>query len=135
MIQGHEKFRIPDENKINDLLAEVNWNIRDRKTNECKVIRFTFKDGTEAYVKKEHLHAILFTIGNEEEQKKLIPQKITRVKWYETVLSVKATKDIHKGENITFPIKLTIPATEEDVIGEIKREERAKLLTGRSNTL
>ena len=79
--------------------------------------------------------AILFAIGNEAEQRKMIPQKLTRVKWYETVVSVKATKDIRKGENITFPIKITLPSVEEEVIREVKRESNLGLLTAKSRPL
>ena len=132
MIKDHEKFRIVDENKINNFLIEVNWNPKDEKTNHCRMLRIIFPDGKECVIKKEHLAAILFAIGNEEEQKKLIPQKLSRVRWYETVLSVKATKDIRKGENITFPIKLTMPSEEEEIIGSLRSESARKALEGKS---
>ena len=118
MIDRHEKFRMPDESgKENHFFMEVNWKADDEKSNECKVIKVTFPDKSEAYLKREYLHAVIFAISKEEEQRNLVPQKLTNVKWYETVLSVKATKDIRKGENITFPIKLSLPPTEKETIG------------------
>ena len=115
MIKGYEKLRIPDQNKTNDFFIEVNWT-EERKIQGCKILRVTFPNGQEAYVKKDHFYAILFAIGNETEQRKMIPQTVQKVKWYETILSVKAKKDIRKGENITFPIKISIPAPSEEVI-------------------
>lgn len=122
MIKSHEKMRIPDENKERDLVLEVNWNPKDKKSNDCKLIRVTYPDGSISVIRKEHLNAVLFAIGNEEEQRKMIPQVTTRSRWYETVVSVKAKSDIRKGESITFPIKLTLPSIEEEAIAEAKRD-------------
>lgn len=131
MIKDHQKLRVPDENKEKDFFIDVNWNPKDSKTNECKLLRVTFPNGDVALVKREHFNAILFAIGTAEDQRKLIPQKQMRVKWYETVVSVKATKDISRGESITFPIKLSLPAVEEEVLGELKREYVEKQLRKR----
>lgn len=116
MITDYEKIRVPDESKLRDFFLEVNWNPKDPKTNECKILRFTFPNGETAHVKKEHILAILFALGSKDEQRDLIPQTLTRSKWYETVVSVKATKDIRKGEQVTFPIKISLPETEEQVL-------------------
>lgn len=121
MIKNYEKLRIPDESKINDVLAEVNWNPHDKSIEDCKKIRFTV-GGKTAIVKKEHLTGFLFAIGNEEEQRKMIPVVQRRSRWYETVISVKAKKDIHKGEDITFPLKLTLPTIEEEALADIKKD-------------
>lgn len=122
MITGHEKFKVPDENKTNEMVWEVNWNPYDERTNNCKMLRITFPGGLSALVKKEHLHAILFAIGTEAEQRKLIPQVKRTSRWYETVVSVKAKKDIKVGENITFPLKLSLPTQSEEVIAEVKKD-------------
>ena len=129
MIKGHEKFRVLSEGEGKDFFIEVNWNPKDEKITGCKILKVIFPNRDITYMKKEHFMAILFAIGNEEEQRKMIPQKLTRVKWYETVVSVKATKDIRRGENLTFPIKITLPAVEEEVVGDIKREAKHHLLT------
>lgn len=122
MIDTHEAFKMKDISGKNDLLIEVNWNPKDEKSNGCKVLKLTYPDKTTAYIKKEYLNSVLFAIGNEEEQRKMIPQIMRRVRWYETVLSVKATKDIRKGEQITFPIKLSLPSEEKEIIDSLKKK-------------
>lgn len=121
MIKHHEKFLMPDENKLKSFFIEVNWMSKDPKTNECKVLKVTFPNGDEVMLRKEYLAAVLFAIGTEEEQRNLIPQEITHNRWYETTVSVKAKKDIHKGEEITFPIKLSLPALKEEKVGSLHR--------------
>jgi|SRR5581483_3407329 len=120
MIKSYQKLRAPDENKTNDVMLEVNWSAKDDKSNECKLIRVTLGDKS-AVIKKEHLLSMIFAMGTEEEQRKLIPQSITTSRWYESIISVTAKNDIKKGESITFPIKLSLPSVEEEVIGEIKK--------------
>lgn len=120
MIDTYEKFRLPDENKAHEMFAEVNWNTADEKTNKCQFVKLTLGD-KEVLVRKEHFIAFLFAIGTGEEQMGMIPQTITKTRWYETVVSVKATKDIRKGEEVTFPLKLTLPDTNEAVIGDVRK--------------
>lgn len=122
MLESHEIFDIPDENKNHNLQIEVNWNPTDPKTNECKVIKVIHPDGKESYIKKDYFFSVLFAIGTSEEQRKAVPQTVTKSKWYETVLSVKATKDIAKGESIVFPIKISLPDERREAIAELKRE-------------
>lgn len=125
MITEHEKFQIFDEMKGrgNNFFMEVNWlGDNDEETNNCKLIKFVFPDGKESLIKKEHLNAILFAIGTKAEQMKMIPQVIRKVKHYETVIGIKAIKDIKKGENIVVPISLSLPSTEEEAIAEVKRD-------------
>ena len=120
MLKEFYHLRLPDMNHKKDIEMEVNWNPADNTLNDCQVVKFIFPDKTEAYIKREDLNFFLFTIGKPEDQQKMIPQKLTKVKWYETVVGVKATKDIRKGENITFPIKISLPAEEVDAIKSIK---------------
>ena len=117
-----------DNGGKNDFFLEVNWNPDDETTNECKVLKITFPDKSVAYIKKEHLNAVLFAIGTEVEQRQMIPQKLVKTRWYETVLSVKATKDIRRGENITFPVKLSLPDQTDEIIGNIKKKDSGILL-------
>ncbi len=127
MIKRYEKFRIEDENKRREFYAEVNWNDKDEKSNNCKLLKFTFPNGDTAVVKKEYLNAILFAIGTEEEQRKLIPQKIQRVKEIEGWFKVKANKDVHKGEELVFPYKLSVPTAEDEVIGDLTKFYKNKI--------
>ena len=121
MIKTYEKFRIIDSAGKSAVVIEVNWNPYNPETNECKILKFNYPDGTTSYVKRELLNQFLFAIGTPEMQRKIIPQKLTKVRWYETILGVKATKDIRKGEMINFPIKISLPPIEEEVIGELTK--------------
>ncbi len=120
MITDYQKFQLPDLNNQNNVVCEVNYT-DDPKVAGCQIIKFTMPDGQISYVKREHLNQILFAIGSEKDQRKLIPQKIRTVHWFETVLGVKATADIRKGDEIRFPIKASIPCTYvKELIGEPK---------------
>ena len=121
MIKNYEKLRIPDESKLNDMLIEVNWSPYDKSSMDCRLIRVTL-GGQTAVIRKDHFMGFLFTIGTQEEQRKMIPTTERRSRWYETVISVKAKKDIRKGEDITFPLKLTLPTMEQEAISELKRD-------------
>lgn len=124
MLETHEKFRLSDIPKKNDLFAEVNWS-KNKNIDGCKVVKFTLGE-KEAVIDVRELNSMMFAIGNPEAQQKMIPQIIRKSRWYETVISVKAKKDIHKGEEITFPLKITLPTEEEAVISEVKREKKDK---------
>ena len=121
MIENYEKFRISDLNKEKDFFIEVNYK-DDPETNQCKILKITFPNKDVAYIKRDELMAFLFAIGRPEDQRKMIPQRIRRTRWYETVIGVKATKDIRKGEMMNFPIKISLPDVSEEVIGEIKKD-------------
>lgn len=123
MLKQYEKLRLVDENKNNELLLEVNWK-DDPKISECKIIKLTFPSGEECYVKRESLMSVLFLMGTPEQQRKMIPQTLSKVRWYETVVSVRAKNDIAKGQLITFPIKLSLPTIQEEIIRETTAELR-----------
>ena len=123
MLTTHEKLRLSDKNGKNDVFVSVNWKLDDPATNECKVIKFELPGGEEAYIAREHLLAFLFAISKEEDQREMIPQKLTKVRWYETVVKVKAKNDVRKGEELVFPIKLSLPAEEREVIGAVPQRK------------
>lgn len=120
MLKTHEAFRLVDESKQNELKLEVNWNPKEEKSNECKLIRFTFPNGETSTIKREHLFSILFACGTDDQQRKSIPQRITKSRSYQTVLGIKATKNIKAGEMINVPVNIPLPDIVEDIIGDIK---------------
>ena len=123
MLKGYEKLKLVDVyEKDTGVTFEVNWNPEDEKTNECKIIRVALRNNKEVFVKKDMFMSFLWVIGNNDEHMKMIPQTIRRSKWYETVVSVKAKKDIRKGDNITFPLKITLPTEEQEVIGTLNKK-------------
>ncbi len=109
--------------KKEKFIIEANWKVDDPKTNEGKVLKFTFGDKV-AYISRNDLNQILFSIGDPQSQRKLIPQTIIKKKWYETVLGITAQKNIKKGEKIVVKVKIDLPSTEEEIIGEIKNLSR-----------
>lgn len=98
MIEGYEKLRIPNTEK-KEVTLEVNWSDSE-DVQDCKLLRITFPGQPPVHVKKEHFHALMFTIGNPEEQKNLIPQSIIKKRRFEGLVQITATKDIKKGEKI-----------------------------------
>src|SRR3990167_3324194 len=119
MLTEHHIVNLIDQSGKHNFTAEVNWDDND-KINNSKIVRLACSDGKAAYIKREHLLEFLFAIGTPEDQIKMVPQTLKKVRWYETVLSIKATKNIAKGEEIVFPVKLTLPPIEEEVINEVK---------------
>jgi len=126
MIKHYEKFRLIDENGQNELLIEVNWNPKDEKTNDCKLLKLTYPDGKQAFVKKEYLNSLLFVIGTAKDQQKMIPQKITTVRKYTTVLGITAQKDIKKGEEIKCAVEINLPGVVDEIISQAKGEKKNK---------
>lgn len=112
---------MPDQNHKHEFLFEVNWNPKDKTTNQCQVVKITSPDGMESYVKREHLHSILFAIGREQDQVNLIPQKQETIRNIETVLGIKASKDIYKGEMINVRVKIPVPVGSQEIIGKVKQ--------------
>lgn len=137
MIEGHQRFRIPDHSGNNHIIAEINWDESDPEVAKCRLIKFKLPDGTRSIVKRDDLNQILFAIGDKESQMSLIPQELQAVHWRKTILGVKATKDIKKGEMVNFPIEISFPCTNvaKKIIGaknfskEVKREQAKEKFT------
>lgn len=117
MLRTYEKFRLTDLGGQSEFFVEVNYS-RDKKVKDCQVLKFTFPDGKQAVISKRHILGMLFTMGTEDEQQKLTPQTLTKQRWYETILAIKAKRDIYKGENINVPVKLSLPDYREEVFGK-----------------
>ena len=114
MLSEPEKFNI----KVisgNPMSIEVNWRPEDEETNNCKVLRIKVGD-KESYLATGDLRTILFAISDKEEQKKMMPlQMITQRKW-NTVLGIKAHKNIKKGEMVNFSVDIPLPPIEEEIM-------------------
>ena len=116
---GDQKQRLvlPDSSvKGNDIYADINWNEASKK----KYIRFTLGDKT-AIVKKDHVMAILFMLGNAQEQERIITPfiKQTRVTKFNKMIGITTTRDIGKGENINIILEFTLnPDTNVITIGK-----------------
>jgi len=138
VIEDYTKFQLPDINNENNLIAEVNWEDKEA-TNKSKVIKITFPDGKHMFLKREDLNQILFAIGDPESQRRLIPQTLTTVHWYESVVGVTVKEDIPKGGKVRFPVKFSVACNNvKQVIGDKlwsadqKRLERSGLVVPKS---
>jgi hypothetical protein len=134
VISYYEKFRLIDEGKSKDFFAEVNWNKKDKSSKDCKLIKFTFPNGEEAVVKRELLNSLLFSISRADEQREMIPVKIQPVHWKTVQVSIKATKDICKGEDIIMnPFKISVPCDQvKDIMGIDNWKKEVDKLNGKS---
>lgn len=122
MLDEQEKFTFEDQSGKNNVTAEINWN---EEVTPCKSVRFKLGDKV-AYIDRKELNTFLFAIGTPSEQRKMVPQKTRRNRHYETVLSIKATKNILKGEHIRVPVSLSLPSVEEEVIADVGKRLKRK---------
>ena len=121
MIQGHEILNLPDKSGKHKFTAEVNWEPENERTNNCKVIRLKCGHGEESYISRNDFLSFLWLIGKSEDHMKMVPQKLTTVRRYETVVGAIAQKNIQKGEMINMKVSIPLPAVEEEVIGDVKK--------------
>ena len=127
MIDDYQEFHIPDQSaQRNHLVFEVNWKPKDKETNECKVLRIKYPDGRKAFIKKEHLYSMLFALGSRKEQMKMVPQKIKEVRHYDTTLYLQLKQDAKKGDIIKTPVHISLPSVEDEIIGEVLKDEVVK---------
>ena len=130
MLTEHEKWKLGD-----GFFCEVNWNPENELTNNCQVFKFTLPNDEVFYVERKHLLEILFACGKSEDQQKMIPQTLETIHHYKTILGIKATKDIGKGEMMNFPVELSVPcsALRQDFISALPKEYRNGKFGGLSN--
>ena len=137
MITEHQKFQLPDLDGKNNIVGEVNWEDKDA-TKNGQVIKFTLPDGKKTFIKRDHLNEILFAIGTKEDQVQLVPEKLQTVHWIDTVIGMKADKDIRKGEMINSRVKLSAPCTNvAPIVGEksFKKDVKKAIAKDKMSTL
>lgn len=125
MLKEHQRFILSDKAKENDFFVDVNWNPKDEQTNDCKVFKFTFSGNKESFIDKKLIYEMLFACGEPKDQQKMIPQRITTVRNYETVLGIKASGDIRKGEMINVKVSIPLPAIVEDIIADARGQKKS----------
>ncbi len=100
----------------NDIICDINWNKHVRG----QFIKITMGDRV-AVVKKDHLFGIMFMLGDEGQQQKLIDKytkKYPVTKFFK-MIGVTTTKDIRKGEMVNIPIEFTFePESGRIIIGK-----------------
>ena len=104
MIREHRRFSIQDTSgRGNDIEMEVNWN---KQVAGNKFIKFQLA-GKEAIISYNHLWTLLFMTANEKQQEDMLPTKTERVRIYNTLVDIKAKKDIKKGDTIRIPMSIS----------------------------
>ena len=104
MISDSRKLNIQDySGEGNDLEVLVNWN---EVVKPAKYVKFSI-GGKECVVKKEHFLHLAFILADEREQVKLVIADVTEVFNRDTVITIKATRLIQKGEDINIPVTIS----------------------------
>ena len=118
MIDTRQKLVFKDySGRNNDAVVEVNWNSFVKKG---KFIKITVGD-KQVVLKKDHLFGMLFMLGDDKEQDRLISGRTTlqRVRKLQRVIGVKATQDIKAGDSLNVCLDFTYnPETDSLIIGK-----------------
>ncbi len=100
-----------------NVIFQINWN---KLVKNKGYIKIQIGD-KQAVVDREHLWSILFMLGSEKEQDKLVSPfiKQTSVKKFFKMIGITTNRTIGKGEMINIPIEFTFnPETNNIIIGK-----------------
>ncbi|MBT9169542.1 MAG: hypothetical protein DDT19_02903 [Syntrophomonadaceae bacterium] len=84
---------------------EANWNAA---VTPGKAFKITVGK-EEAILERDDLYALMMLFGDEEQQSDLIPVKQQEVRSIRRLITVRAQKDIKKGETIRFAYEYFVP--------------------------
>ena len=125
MIEESQKFGLKDRNgKVVATLFAVP-DVKEGLFNEKE---YTLEDveiqiGEEkARITLGDLRTILFALSNPKEQKEMMPIAMVTQRRYQTMLGVKAQKDIKKGEVVNFKVDIPLPPIEKEIMMEATRQ-------------
>jgi len=106
--------------------VEINFN---EKVGDCKILRFRVGD-KEFDIYRDELLSLMLVIGSADDQKRLMPAKVTNVRRMERLLRFQfpASKDYRKGETVEVvaPWIDEIPDAEEVFSGNVKNQRKIK---------
>lgn len=122
MISEFREFTFGDKVKM-----RVNWNGTE-DVKDCKKIQFVIGEkGKEQsfYIDRDELVNFMLLMGTEKQVNDLIPEKLTKVTRYETILEFKwnASRSIKKGEEVLIraPHIVNLPVSQEVFRGSLNR--------------
>jgi len=125
MLDEHRVLRLKTEGG-EEVEVEINWSDH-KKVKNSEMLRFRI-DGKEYDIKRKELMALMLLVGSADDQKKMMPTRVTNVKKLERMLvfEYKATRDYKKGEvvHIKAPWIDEIPDYEEVLAGNVKKPKR-----------
>ena len=126
MLSDHQVMKLRTA-QGQELQVEVNYS-KNKKVENCQMVKFHF-DGKEFEVKQSDLVAMMMVIGSVENQKKMLPMKMTRIRKMERLLTFEfnAKKAYEKGEviRIQAPWIDTVPETEEVFAGVVSGKKKS----------
>lgn len=111
MFNEPQKLLLPDvSGHTKGVVLQVNWN---KAVAGAKYIKLKFNDEV-VVVRREHLEALLFIIGDKESQAKFVKSRTTTYnrKKIPIKLFVKMTKDMRKNEMIVLNYYKDVPSDE-----------------------
>ena len=100
MISDYQKMQAAP-----NMTIEANWSESVRPGKAFKVTI----DGKEAIMERDDLYALMMLFGDEEQQSDLIPVKQQEVRSIRRLITVRAQKDIKRGETIKFAYEYFVP--------------------------
>lgn len=115
-----EPYKVAIDNMVgfgDDVVFQINWNGYARKRGLIKIIM----GDKEAVIQRDHLFSILFMLGSEEEQDRIISpfMKQTIVEKFTKMIGITAQKDVKKGEFLNVLLEFTYnPETKKIIIGK-----------------
>lgn len=74
------------------------------------------------------LRTILFAVSDRKSQGEMLPIQMVTQRKYQTVLGIKADRDIKKGEMINFKVDIPLPPIEREIAQEAARQLRQGLI-------
>ena len=106
--------------------VEVNWSDNEKVKN-CGLVRFKIAD-KDVEIDRKDLMALMILIGDSDDQKKMLPMKMSTVRKMERLLTFEwlASRNYQKGEKITVkaPWIDTHTDAEEMISGALKLKSK-----------
>ena len=90
-------------------------------------LRFRIGD-EEAIFSLGDIRTILFALSDNKAQRDMLPIQMVTQRKYQTVLGVKADRDIKKGEMVKFKVDIPLPPIEKEIAQEAARQLRQGLI-------
>lgn len=134
MITTHQIFRAKTYDG-SDIEFEVNFSDH-AKVRDSQVVRLRYKD-VEIDISQKELVSILMMIGTAENQKKLIPMKLTKIRKMERLLTFDwvSSKDYRKGDKITVTAPFIDTMEENEVVMSGTLDQRTKRYDKKQNVI
>ena len=130
MIEESQKFDLKDRNKriVAELLAvpDVTEELGEKQYTLDEV---ELRIGDErARIALGDLRTILFALSSPKQQRDMMPLQMVTQRRYQTVLGVRAEKNIKKGEVVNFKVDIPLPPIEKEIMMEATRQIQKGLI-------